>query len=108
MYQLSYPIAWFLLTKSYWPLVVIIGAMKIYWIPVHLVRTLRYFSPIYQFHILMNNSYVSDWTHMSSEIGLALLKWIYTDQVDFSRGENFTLDLMKMANIYQLDDLISK
>lgn len=45
---------------------------------------------------------------MSSEIGMALLKWIYTDQVDFSRGENFTLDLMKVASVYQLNDLISK
>lgn len=58
--------------------------------------------------ILINNSMVSDWTDMSTEIGMALLKWIYTDQVDFSRGENFTLDLMKVANVYHLNDLISK
>lgn len=60
------------------------------------------------FIILIRDSMVLDWTDMSSEIGVTLLKWIYTDQVDFSRGENFTLDLMKVANVYHLNDLISK
>ncbi|XP_065201380.1 rabankyrin-5 [Planococcus citri] len=49
-----------------------------------------------------------DWSDMSIDTALALLKWIYTDQVDFSKGEDFTLDLMKTANTYQLDDLIAK
>lgn len=51
---------------------------------------------------------VVDWTHMSSDIGSALVKWIYTDQVDFNKGEDFTLELIKIANQYRLDDLISK
>lgn len=49
-----------------------------------------------------------DWTNYGSDIGLALLKWVYTDQVDFSKGEDFTLELIKIANVYELYDLIAK
>ena len=49
-----------------------------------------------------------DWTCMGNDIGSALIKWIYTDQVDFSKGEDFTLELIKIANEYRLEDLISK
>lgn len=37
-----------------------------------------------------------------------MLKWVYTDQVDFSRGDSFTLDLMRTANIYKLEDLVAR
>jgi len=37
-----------------------------------------------------------------------MLKWVYTDQVDFSRGDNFVLDLMRTANVYRLEDLVAK
>lgn len=49
-----------------------------------------------------------DWDHLGTEVGMALIKWIYTDQVDFSKGEDFTLNLMKVANEYNLDDLVTK
>lgn len=54
------------------------------------------------------NSDLLDWTDIGVDTGLALLKWIYTDQVDFSKGEDFTLNLIKIANLYQLEDLIAK
>jgi hypothetical protein len=37
-----------------------------------------------------------------------MLKWVYTDQVDFSHGDSFTLDLMRTANVYKLEDLVAK
>lgn len=49
-----------------------------------------------------------DWTDLGVDTGLALLKWIYTDQIDFSKGEDFTLNLMKIANTFNLDDLLNK
>ncbi|KAJ9588903.1 hypothetical protein L9F63_017781 [Diploptera punctata] len=49
-----------------------------------------------------------DWSELGCEVGVAMLKWVYTDQVDFSRGDSFTLDLMKTANTYKLEDLVAK
>ena len=37
-----------------------------------------------------------------------MLKWIYTDQVDFSSGEVYTLELMKIANKFKLQELVTK
>lgn len=49
-----------------------------------------------------------DWTALPLDVGKALLKWIYTDQVDFSKGDSFILSLMKTANSFVLDDLVNK
>lgn len=49
-----------------------------------------------------------DWTTLPLDVGKALLKWIYTDQVDFSKGDSFTLSLMKTADTFILDDLVNK
>ncbi|KDR22440.1 Ankyrin repeat and FYVE domain-containing protein 1, partial [Zootermopsis nevadensis] len=49
-----------------------------------------------------------DWSDLIPEVGTAMLKWVYTDQVDFSRGDSFTLDLMRTANIYKLEDLVAR
>ncbi|KAJ4445277.1 hypothetical protein ANN_07078 [Periplaneta americana] len=49
-----------------------------------------------------------DWSDLVPEVGAAMLKWVYTDQVDFSRGDTFTLDLMRTANTYKLEDLVAK
>lgn len=49
-----------------------------------------------------------DWTKLPLDVGKALLKWIYTDQVDFSKGDSFTLSLMKTAGSFLLDDLVNK
>lgn len=49
-----------------------------------------------------------DWTTLPLDVGKALLKWIYTDQVDFSKGDSFTLSLMKTADSFLLDDLVNK
>jgi len=50
----------------------------------------------------------SDWSDLVPEVGMSMLKWVYTDQVDFSRGDNFVLDLMRTANVYRLEDLVAK
>jgi hypothetical protein len=52
--------------------------------------------------------FYSDWTTLPLDVGKALLKWIYTDQVDFSKGDSFTLSLMKTADTFVLDDLVNK
>lgn len=52
--------------------------------------------------------YFSDWSDLLPEVGMSMLKWVYTDQVDFSRGDNFVLDLMRTANVYRLEDLVAR
>lgn len=49
-----------------------------------------------------------DWSFLEPEVGFAVLKWVYTDLVDFSQGDSFTLDLMKTANKFHLDELVAK
>lgn len=56
----------------------------------------------------INCIYYLDWTTLPLDVGKALLKWIYTDQVDFSKGDSFTLSLMKTADTFVLDDLVNK
>ena len=46
-----------------------------------------------------------DWSHLDSNVGLALLKWIYTGKV---AQENLTLDLMKGASNFQLLELVEQ
>lgn len=49
-----------------------------------------------------------DWSDMDETAGLALLSWIYTDQIDFIHGDDFTLALMRSANSFELEDLVAK
>ncbi|XP_017884422.1 rabankyrin-5 [Ceratina calcarata] len=48
---------------------------------------------------------ILDWTHLDPNIGLILLKWIYTGKVP---QENLTLDLMKVAASFQLLELVEQ
>lgn len=50
----------------------------------------------------------SDWTTLPDDVGAALLKWLYTDVVDLSRGDAFALQLMKSAASFKLHGLINK
>lgn len=52
--------------------------------------------------------FLLDWTTLPLDVGKALLKWIYTDQVDFSKGDSFTLSLMKTADTFILEELVNK
>ncbi|PZC83492.1 hypothetical protein B5X24_HaOG207475 [Helicoverpa armigera] len=49
-----------------------------------------------------------DWTSLPDDIGAALLKWLYTDVVDLSRGDSFALQLMKSAASFKLHGLVGK
>lgn len=55
-----------------------------------------------------NIFYFSDWSSLPDDVGLALLKWLYTDLVDLSRGESFALKLMKSAASFKLYGLVGK
>lgn len=57
---------------------------------------------------LINFFHDLDWSALPLDVGKALLKWIYTDQVDFSKGDGFILSLMKTADTFVLDDLVNK
>lgn len=72
-----------------------------------------YLGIYYLEYIVYNNSLIIflhylDWTTLPLDVGKALLKWIYTDQVDFSKGDGFVLSLMKTADTFVLDDLVNK
>lgn len=54
------------------------------------------------------NSMFTDWSTLPDEIGAALLKWLYTDVVDLSRGDTFALQLMKSAASFKLHGLVGK
>lgn len=45
---------------------------------------------------------------MPDDVGSALLKWLYTDVVDLSRGDSFALQLMKSAANFKLYGLVGK
>ncbi|XP_045517988.1 rabankyrin-5 [Pieris brassicae] len=49
-----------------------------------------------------------DWSSLPDDVGSALLKWLYTDLVDLSRGELFALQLMKSAASFKLYGLVGK
>lgn len=42
---------------------------------------------------------------ISVEVGLALMRWVYTDKAEIKNEENFLVDLVKAANRYKLTDL---
>lgn len=37
-----------------------------------------------------------------AEVALAMLHWVYTDQLELSKDDAFLVDLMKLANRFQL------
>eukprot|EP00093_Oithona_nana_P001536 01536.XXX_6383_5822_1 [CDS] Oithona nana genome sequencing. len=48
-----------------------------------------------------------DWSHLPPEVSLALLEWIYTDQVILiNQDDSFKLDLMKAAKNFELPYLL--
>jgi len=47
-----------------------------------------------------------DWVDLGDEISQALLRWIYTDQITFSSGDQFTLSLMAAASQFKLKQLV--
>ena len=48
-----------------------------------------------------------DWSHLLPEVSLALLEWIYTDQVILvNQDDSFKLDLMKAAKSFELPYLL--
>jgi hypothetical protein len=42
---------------------------------------------------------------ISAEVGLALMRWVYTDKAEIKNEENFLVDLVKAANRYKLTEL---
>ncbi|XP_063992491.1 rabankyrin-5 isoform X1 [Diachasmimorpha longicaudata] len=46
-----------------------------------------------------------DWSHFDGDVGLILLKWIYTSIVE---KENLTLEFMKAASSFQLKELVEQ
>ncbi|XP_077288215.1 rabankyrin-5 [Arctopsyche grandis] len=49
-----------------------------------------------------------DWTSMSDNVGEGMLRWIYTDIVEFSQGDVFATQLMKFAATHKLVGLVRK
>ncbi|KAG8256347.1 Ankyrin repeat and FYVE domain-containing protein 1 [Homalodisca vitripennis] len=49
-----------------------------------------------------------DWSNMEKNIAQVLIKWIYTDSIDFPQSDDFTLSLMKHASELHLDELVSR
>uniref|UniRef100_A0A1B6G1J7 FYVE-type domain-containing protein n=2 Tax=Cuerna arida TaxID=1464854 RepID=A0A1B6G1J7_9HEMI len=49
-----------------------------------------------------------DWTNMEKNVGQALVRWIYTDVVDFPQSDEFSLSLMKRASGLHLEELVSR
>ena len=42
---------------------------------------------------------------MDSEVGLVMMKWVYTDKAEIPYDENFLIRLVKAANKYRLKAL---
>ena len=50
-----------------------------------------------------------DWTDLEEEVSSSLLRWIYTDVVSLSpgdQGDRFTLQLMAAASMFSLKPLV--
>ena len=42
---------------------------------------------------------------IASDVGLTLMKWVYTDKAEIANDENFLIQLVKAANKYKLGEL---
>lgn len=49
-----------------------------------------------------------DFTDIPVDIGLTLLKWVYTDEVDVAKSDSFLLHLMRVAKRFDLGSLIDR
>lgn len=49
-----------------------------------------------------------DWTGLESEVGETILLWLYTDSIDFSRGDELTLKIMRTAYEFRLTGLVER
>nr|XP_037289089.1 LOW QUALITY PROTEIN: rabankyrin-5-like [Rhipicephalus microplus] len=49
-----------------------------------------------------------DLTDIQPDVGLVLLRWVYTDQMESGLQDGFLLDLMKTAKRFSLDSLLSR
>uniref|UniRef100_T1J2P3 BTB domain-containing protein n=1 Tax=Strigamia maritima TaxID=126957 RepID=T1J2P3_STRMM len=49
-----------------------------------------------------------DFTDIPYKVGSVMLKWVYTDEVEFKEGDAFILELMTAANRYKLTALIER
>ena len=46
-----------------------------------------------------------NWEHIDAEISIAILKWVYTFEIDLPSNEEFVLNLMKNAGSFKLKNL---
>lgn len=49
-----------------------------------------------------------NWSHLETEVGETVLLWLYTDSIDFSRGDELTLSLMRTAYQFKLPALVER
>ncbi|XP_064612506.1 rabankyrin-5-like [Liolophura sinensis] len=49
-----------------------------------------------------------DFTDFNVEVGLGILKWVYTDQIDIKNDDTFLLELLKASSRFKLTDLRKK
>ncbi|GFY63345.1 rabankyrin-5 [Trichonephila inaurata madagascariensis] len=49
-----------------------------------------------------------DLTDIPQSIGLTLLKWVYTDELELNKPDNFFLDLMRFAKRFELKSLVDR
>ncbi|XP_023334642.1 rabankyrin-5 [Eurytemora carolleeae] len=47
-----------------------------------------------------------NWVNLGEDVSLALLRWIYTDQITLSGGDQFTLTLMAVGSQFKLRALV--
>lgn len=46
-----------------------------------------------------------NWEHIDTEVSLAILRWVYTSEIDLPLNEEFVLNLMKHACAFKLKNL---
>ena len=44
-------------------------------------------------------------TGIPYEVGVAMLKWVYTDSIEIKSDDSFVLELMKASGKFKLDEL---
>lgn len=49
-----------------------------------------------------------DWTNIQRDVGLALIKWVYTDQLELPQEDEFMLSLMGCASSFHLTNLVKR
>lgn len=57
---------------------------------------------------LLPNISELDWSHLDNDVGETILLWLYTDSVDFSRGDELTLSIMRTAYEFKLSGLVER